>query len=133
MASQTAAQKKAAEATKAKAAAELAQTANIGNEVTDISETEVDNETTSTSETTTAATSTPEPVATTDTDSKLEPEGMQQLTLVGVRVHTKLERRCRAGLVFTREPTLIEGEALDAVDLAALETDPYLHVEYIAE
>ncbi len=53
--------------------------------------------------------------------------------LVAVEVHTTLERRCRAGYVFGREPLRIEGKALATLDYQALEADPYLHVEYITD
>lgn len=47
-----------------------------------------------------------------------------------IRVRTKrLDRRCRSGWVFTREPVAIVLSALTAKQLKAIENDPQLHVE----
>lgn len=59
-----------------------------------------------------------------------DPEAETEDVVAGIQVRTKrLDRRCRAGWVFTREPVAIALSALTAKQLEAIESDPQLHVE----
>lgn len=48
-----------------------------------------------------------------------------------IRVHSKLARFRRAGIVFGREPVMLDAAELGAERLAQLEAEPRLVVEYL--